>query len=209
MRREYRRRRRNFYSVSDDEVEYGPHRQAPSRTLRSLTRLSFRARAKPKVYATATGATSAPITPPKRATSAGPEVATAPNLSHLPPVIRTGSAEAWQNGFLHPHHAYAHKPLPSRPLTAQHTGHTGHLPTPVMSPRRRSSTNHTPAQRGPTPADLGIPEDYGNAQFAKEEKWRAKERRRLEKEEERERRDMAYDREHYGPDAYNPYTAQV
>lgn len=192
MRREYKRRRRNFYSVSDDEVEYGTQRRPKSRALSRLHHLGLRSHHKPKFYTP--GVTPAPVTPTalQRATSASPEGAThVPNLAHLPQVTRTASAEVISPVHLHPNHAYANGAL------VQHTGTSA---APSSRPR-------TASQDKAHQTHTGIPEDYGNAQFAKEERWRAREKRRLEKEEERERRDAAYDQAPYGAGAYNPYVA--
>lgn len=182
MRREYKRRRRNYYSVSDDEVEYGTQRRPRSRAISRLSHLGFRSQHKPpKVYTSGVGASPPLPTPPPRATSAGPDGRT-PNLAHLAPVTRTASAEAFSPAFLHPSAAGAAEQALARR-------------TPRAS--RNSSADPT-----------AIPEDYGAAQFAKEERWRTREARRLEKEAERERRDAAYDQTHYGPDAYDPYAPQ-
>lgn len=200
MRREYRRRRRNFYSVSDDEVEYGTQRRPKSRALGRL-HLGFRSHHRPRAFAS--GVTPSPIvtTPPQRATTDSPGGAQ-PNLAHLPPVTRVASAEVYSSQHLHPNHAYTH---------ARHPSTTSPSPIPASPPRVSPSRmpSRTPSaskqRTGTGTPGTDIPEDYGTAQFAKEERWRARERRRRQKEEERERRDAAYDKAHYGKNAYNPY----
>lgn len=204
MRREYRRRRRNFYSMSDDEVEYGTQRRPKSRALSRLTHLAFRSHHRPRIYAS--GATTSPMgtTPPQRAASVSPPGAQTPNLSHLPPVTRVASAEVYSSQHLHPNHAYTNY--------VRHTSTGTTSPSaPARTASRTASQTASQTQRkqrtGTGTPGTNIPEDYGQPQFAKEERWRAREKRRRQREEERERRDAAYDQAHYGKKANNPYVA--
>ncbi|EJT47717.1 hypothetical protein A1Q1_03494 [Trichosporon asahii var. asahii CBS 2479] len=203
IRREYRRRRRNFYSMSDDEVNYGTQRRPRSRALARLTHLGFRSD-RPKVYVSGAPASMA-TDAPQRATSASPGGA-APNLAHLPQVTRVASAEVYSSQHLHPNSAYQNGAAVENTSTGASTGAT----TPSTSGRTTSQSKQsqqTQQRTGTGTPGTDIPDDYGSAQFAKEERWRAREQRRRQKEEARERRDAAYDQRHYGSKVYNPYAA--
>lgn len=187
-RREIKRRRRNQFSVSDDEVDYGTKRDKSSGR-RHRRHVSFSASNKPMVNTLHEGPSPTPSdTTPNSALSVraddyNPYAASA---SHQPPVahpVSTGPGVDFSR--LHPNYSYG-----------------SHLP---MAPSERPASRELhPSQANQSAT--GLLEDYGNEQFAKEERKRAREKKRVERQAQREKRDWEYDQAHYGTKAYDPYS---